>query len=116
MGHINTLATLKINGSYSQEKQFMIKDFIYKNDVDRIFLHVVVTEYLDKIPGYTTLYNVCTEKRGRVIITRDSLFVTRPEQLPNGRGLACRYHHTLLVNVYAPSGNTHRKDRRSILQ
>jgi hypothetical protein len=68
----NTVSTLNINGSYSQEKQLMIKDFIYKNDVDIIFVQEEVTECLVKIPGYTTLYNIGTEKRGTAFITRDS--------------------------------------------
>ena len=109
MGHINTTATLNINGSYSQEKQLMIKDLIYKNDVDIIFLQEMVKECPGKNPGYTALYNIDTEKLGTAIITRDSLSVTNPEKLPNGRGMACRYHHTLLVKFYEPSRNTRRQ-------
>jgi hypothetical protein len=58
---------------------------------------------------YTAIYSIGTEQS--CTATRGSLSVTEMEKLRTGRGVPCHYHNTLFVNVYASSGNAHRRDR-----
>ena len=94
----------------------MTDNLIYKHQVYIPFIQRIVAKCLDKIPGYTTSWNVSTHKTGTASVTRGNLVATDLEKPPKMHGIAyhhhCHhYHHTTLVSTHASPGSTHRSKR-----
>ena len=62
--------------------------------------------------GYNEIVN-CKRGTERYRAYRDCLSVKEVDMLPNGRGVGARLGDVLLVNVYALSGNQHRRERNA---
>jgi hypothetical protein len=46
----------------------MLRNFIYKHDIDILFIQEVTHPSLDKLNGYTVHYNIGSEQRGTAIV------------------------------------------------
>ena len=108
---VNTIATLNINGMISESKQQMLRDFIFKNDVDILLLQEVVLKNFDFIHGYKSIVNVDERSRGTAIIYKEGFKMEKKKMLTNGRGISCVLNGVTFVNIYAPSGNNNKKER-----
>ena len=50
----------------------MLRNFIYKHDIDILFMQEVTHTSLDKLNGYTVHYNIGTAQRGTATVARDN--------------------------------------------
>lgn len=112
---LRTFCTLNINGIRNQGTQDLFKKFLFDLDVDICFLQEVNDTHLDFLPqGYSYMANPGPKFRGTAIVHRSSLQPTNIEMEPDGRILSCTLDGTTLVNVYAPSGSTQKRERETL--
>ena len=111
-----SFGTININGLHSELKRFMLKNYIYQNGLDVVFLQEFVNELVCDIPGYVSHCNIGTAQRGTAILLRNGLDLTSITLLPDGRGISGILGDILLVNIYAPSGSNNRSARVKFFQ
>jgi exonuclease III len=105
------IATLNINGMTTQPRIAMLEDFLYKQQIDIIFLQEVTRPVFDDIRGFVTHTNIGTSGRGTAILKRNHMQLTNIVCLPTGRGMAAVLKSVSLVNIYAPPGAARRRER-----
>jgi len=105
------IATININGITSPTRMQMLRNFIYKQDIDILFMQEAAHPSLDKLNGYTVHYNIGTEQRGTAIVARDNIELANITRIPSGRTIAAEYKGIWLVNIYAPSGAAKKNER-----
>jgi exonuclease III len=113
MPEIYKIATLNINGMATPPRIAMLEDFLQKQEVDIIFLQEVTRPVFDDIRGFTAYTNIGTTGRGTAITTRDHIQLTNILCLPTGRGMAAQFQNVTIVNIYAPSGASRRRDKEN---
>jgi exonuclease III len=106
-----TIATLNINGIRAHHRMLMLADFLRAQDVDLLCAQEVTTDALQGIPTYTTHLNMGTEGRGTALLVKDAYKVDDVRRLPSGRGIMATFNGIRIVNIYAPSGTSKRKER-----
>jgi len=104
------MATININGITSTTRRQMLRNFIYKHDIDIFFIQKVTHPSLDKLNGYTVHYNMGTAQRGTAIVARDNIELANITRILSGRAIAAEYQGIWLVNIYAPSGAAKRNE------
>jgi len=108
MAHLTSaVVTINICGVYSGTKLAMLKAFINRNSYDVVLLQEVSFSFY----GYQEIINLNPQKRGMAILCKDGLPLKNVELLPDGRGIALKMADVLFVNIYAPSGSQHKRDR-----
>jgi hypothetical protein len=74
--HVVQVATLNINGMTTTTRVEMLMDFIYRHDIDIIFLQEVTNPEKLQISGYVLHHNVGTTIRGTAILVRNGMTLT----------------------------------------
>jgi exonuclease III len=105
------IATININGITSTTRMRMLRNFIYKHDIDILFMQEVNHPSLDNLNGYTVYYNIGSEQRGTAIVARDNIELANITRIKSGRAIAAELKGIWLVNIYAPSGAAKRNKR-----
>jgi exonuclease III len=105
------IATINISGITSTTRMQMLRNFIYKHDIDILFMQEVTHPSLGKLNGYTVHYNIGSEQRGTAIVARDNIDLSNITRMPSGRAIAAEFKGIWLVNIYAPSGAAKRNER-----
>jgi exonuclease III len=72
------IATVNIHGLNSATKSGMLTDFLYKHDIDIIFLQEVTRNEAAQIRGYETYLNIETTMHDTAILMRNT---TMPHQV-----------------------------------
>jgi exonuclease III len=111
--HVMKVATLNINGMTATTRVGMLRDFIYRHDIDIIFLQKDTNPEKLQISGYVLHHNVGTTIRGTAILVRNGMTLTNIHKLPSGRVISAEYNGLQHINVYAPSGTARRNERES---
>jgi hypothetical protein len=70
-----TIPNFNINGLYCDARQQILRDFIYRNDLD-IFSQEVVNDEFRQMPGYKFHYNIVAKRRGTAVVARDTKPIT----------------------------------------
>jgi exonuclease III len=91
----------------------MLAEFIYKQDVDMVFLQEVTRPEVAAIQRYMAYTNLGTEGRGTAILTKDGVRVDNIKHIPSGRGIAVDLQGVWYINVYAPSGAERKPERET---
>jgi exonuclease III len=108
---ITNIATIDIIGITSTTRMQMLRNIIYKHDIDILFMREVIHPSLDKLSGYTVHYNIGSAKRGTAIVARDNIELANITRIPSGRAIAAEFKGIWLVNIYALSGAAKRNER-----
>jgi exonuclease III len=111
MPYICKIMTLNINGMTADTKYEMLTDTLRRNEIDIALLQEVTTNKLDDMPGYNTIYNIGTDRRGTAIMAKKCLEIKDVRRIPTGRGIAAQIGEIWIVNIYAPSGSARRRER-----
>jgi exonuclease III len=88
--HIITtnITTININGITSTTRTQMLRNFIYKLDIDILFMQEVTHPSLEKLNGYTVHYNIGSVQRGTAIVARDNIELANITRIPSARAIA----------------------------
>jgi exonuclease III len=105
------IATLNINGLHTRTRVEMLHDFVWKQEIDVLFLQEVTHPNIGALRGYRTYTNVGTTMRGTAFVTREEMQLHNIKQFPSGRGMAADFRGMTLINIYAPSGSAKRVER-----
>jgi exonuclease III len=89
----------------------MLENYIRLHELDIILLQEVTQQFTTPFYGYDIYYKIDTTLRGTAFIIRNTLRITNLFRLPSGRAMAAHFEEIYLVNIYAPSGTTKRKER-----
>lgn len=104
------IATANLNRIQSEVKLTCLKDYLYAADIDIAFLQEVVTPKVGNITGYEAIINI-GDDAGTAILFKAGIACRPTAILDTGRGIAAQFQDLLLINIYAPTGSTGRKDR-----
>ncbi|KAJ4444045.1 hypothetical protein ANN_05834 [Periplaneta americana] len=117
MTTIENIATLNINCLRSQGKQHLLREFIYDNDIDILFLQEVNIDNFDFLGArYSSVCNIGEEQRGTAIIYRAGYTIQQSEIHPSGRlTTVLMGDNTLLINLYLHSGSNRRQEREDFI-
>jgi exonuclease III len=85
------IASLNIYGLCSATKIGMLTDFLYRHDLDIIFLQEVTHTEAAQIRGYETHLNIGTTMHGTAILTRNTNRLHQVPTIPSGRAIAAEY-------------------------
>jgi exonuclease III len=102
--------TLNINGIQAETRLTILHEFCNHYDIDILLLQEVTHQNFDTILHRNKYLNVGTEGRGTAIFTKEHIHLTDMKYLPSGRGMAGRYHDMYIINLYAPSGTSKKKE------
>jgi exonuclease III len=105
-----TLATININGFTAPTRVGMFTNFLRRHDIDIPFVQEVTNTEVLHIRGHETQKNGASI-RGTAILAKHGLHLENIASLPSERAIATVYQGNHLINIYAPSGTTMRKDR-----
>jgi len=70
-----TIPNFYINGFYCDARQQMLRDFIYRNDLDIFSQEVIIDEFRQML-GYHFHYNTVTKRQGTAVVERDTKPIT----------------------------------------
>lgn len=108
---IRKIATLNINAIGTDTKKSLLKDFIWNNDLDVIFLQEVSFESFAFIPSHYAYVNISSTNKGTAILLRKNIEPKSVLLNPNGRISSIVFDNANFVNIYAHSGAQFKKQR-----
>ena len=111
MNFIIRVASVNLNSSSSLVNRSLLKDFIFSNDLDVIFLQEVCYSNFSFVPSFVPFVNLNERDSGTAILVRNSLNASQPLFSLNGRVTSIAIENMNFVNVYAFSGANRRKER-----
>jgi exonuclease III len=110
MGAVWT-ASLNINGLTSATKIGMPTDWLYRHNINIIFIQEVTHPEAAQIRRYETYLNIGTTMCGTAILTRNIIRLHQVQIIPSGRAIEATFGELQLINIYAPSGTANRAER-----
>ena len=114
MNHVMRVASVNLNSSTNLVNKNLLKDFIFNNDLDVIFLQEVVYSNFSFIPSFLPFVNISERESGTAILVRNSFESSQPLFSLNGRVTSIVIENINFVNVYAHSGSNRRKERDNL--
>lgn len=105
------LASININAISSIVKKNLLKDFVWNNDIDFLFLQEVAFENFNFIPSHNAFVNISEDNKGTAILVRRNIETSDILLNPNGRISSIRIGGINFINIYAHSGSGYRKER-----
>lgn len=112
MEQVYRIGTININGISTFIKTQMLRDTLRAADLDIVFLQEVKPGINLHFYGYV-VYDFPTNEGGggTAILLREGITATDVTYLPSGRGVALTVGAVRMVNIYAPSGSSKRRER-----
>ena len=111
MTSVYKITTLKINGLTATRRLTMLQPFCCAQDIDILLLQEVTTPEFPAFAGHKACVDVGTNQCRTDIVFRDTMYFEKVDMVPSGRGIAAWFVSLYLVNIYAPSGTSHRNER-----
>lgn len=111
MAYIRKCSTVNLNAISSTLKLSLLKDYVWNNDLDFVFLQEVATENFCFLPSHTALVNISSDGKGTGILIRNSIEFSKVCMNPNGRIISVVIDNINFINVYAHSGSKYKKER-----
>lgn len=108
------VASININAISSALKKGLLKDFVWNNDIDLVFLQEVAFENFGFISSHVCLVNISDDNKGTAVLIRRCIDFENVLMNPNGRILSVVVGKVNFVNVYAHSGSQY-KNQRDVL-
>lgn len=105
------IATLNINAINSDVKKGLLRDFVFNNDIDVLFLQEVAFENFCFISSHVAFVNISEDNKGTAILLRKNIEFSNVLMNPNGRITSIHIGKLNFINVYAHSGSKYRKER-----
>lgn len=109
------IASININAISSTLKQNLLRDFVWNNDVDILFLQEVAFENFSFISSHVAFVNISEDNKGTAVLVRKNIDFSDILLNPNGRISSIRIGGINFVNIYAHSGSGYRKERDYLL-
>ena len=104
------IVTINICGIISDTKISLLNSFIQQHQYDIVLLQEVSVSNFNFF-GYKEIINVGPERRGTALLFKENLPIAQVVKLPCGRGIAAKFGHVNVLNIYAPSGSHNRQAR-----
>jgi exonuclease III len=82
----------------------MLKDFLYRNDIDLMCIQEIPNLNTKKIKHYEAHVNIGVEVRRTALLVKEAYILSDVRLMPSGRGISANFHGVQIVNIYAPSG------------
>lgn len=114
MNHIIRVASVNLNSSSNLVNKCLLKDFIFNNDLDIVFLQEVCYSNFSFVPFFIPFVNLNEGESGTAILVRNSFDTGQPLFSLNGRITSIVIENMNFVNVYAFSGANRRKERDNL--
>lgn len=106
------IATINVATIRSQHKLELFRNMIYGADIDIALLQEVYVAEFSTPYGFTSYISHASDTgSGVAILLREGLPAEDVLYLPNARGMALTLFGVRIVNVYAPSGSSHHRER-----
>lgn len=110
---LQKIGCLNINGIRSVATQSLFKKFLRSYDVDIMLLQEINDFNLNFVfSEYKYFVNLGENERGTAIIYRSHIKPELIHSSPCGRILSIQLGKVNIINLYAPSGSQHRRDRK----
>ena len=105
------LATININAISSNIKLGLLKDFVWDNDLDIVFLQEVSFENFNFLATHFALVNISVDEKGTAVLIRNNIEFSNVLMHQNGRILSVTINDIHFINVYGHSGSQYRHQR-----
>ena len=92
-------------------KHHLITQVLWDTDADIDLLQEVSSVNNKFIPGNMSIVNTDYNIRGTAILIKDHIEVQDIKMLPDFRGISVKLGDVNVINIYAPSGSQHKRDR-----
>lgn len=92
-------------------KKNLLRDFVWSNDIDIVFLQEVAFENFSFLSTHTAFVNISDDNKGTAILVRRNIDFSDVLLNPNGRISSIRIGEINFINIYAQSGSGFRKQR-----
>lgn len=107
------IATLNIQRIVSCERILQVIDFVRHKNFDIVALQEVCFARLPtSVRDYKLHSNLSPAGSGTALLCKSSLNLTVLTAAASGRIMICRIGSLAILNVYAPSGNSHARERK----
>lgn len=111
MAYIRKCSTVNLNAISSTLKLSLLKDYVWNNDLDFVFLQEVATENFRFLPSHNALINISSDGKGTGVLIRNSIEFSNVCMNPNGRIISVVIDDINFINIYAHSGSKYKKER-----
>ena len=89
----------------------MLDALLRRRDIDILLVKEVTCHILNDFQGYTTQYNIGSNRRGTAIVVRDGINLENIILSPSVRAMAARFREIWIINVYASSITAMKQER-----
>lgn len=114
MPFIRNIATANLNAINSDVKKSLLKDFIWNNDLDIIFIQELSFENFAFLNSHTAIVNISADNKGTGILLRNNLQYSDIILNENGRISSVCVDSINFINIYAHSGSNQKKERDTL--
>lgn len=105
------IASVNINAISSTLKKNLLRDFVWSNEIDILFLQEVAFENFSFIPSHLAFVNISEDNKGTAVLIRKNIDFSDVLLNPIGRITSIRVGEINFINIYAHSGSAFRKER-----
>lgn len=114
MPYIRKIATINLNAISCRVKQHLLKEFVWNNDLDVVFMQEVAFENFSFVPTHTAVVNISEDGKGTGILLRNNISYTNLVMNTNGRITSLVIDGVNFINVYAHSGSKYKRERDNL--
>lgn len=111
MPFIRKIATVNLNAINSDVKKSLLKDFIWINDLDIVFVQELAFENFSFLNTHAAIVNISEDGKGTGILLRNNIQFSNVVLNTNGRISSVCVDSTNFINIYAHSGSNQKKER-----
>lgn len=111
MALIRNIATINLNAICSTVKKLLLRDFVWNNDLDIIFMQEVAFENFAFINSHKALINISPDGKGTGVLLRNNIEYSDLIMNTNGRITSLCIDNLNFINIYAHSGSGFKKER-----
>lgn len=108
---IRRIATVNLNAISCTVKKFLLRDFIWNNDLDVVFLQEVAFENFSFIRSHKAIVNISEDGKGTGVLLRTNIDYSNCVLNSNGRITSVCIDNINFINIYAHSGSKFKKER-----
>ena len=108
---IRNIATINLNAIGSTVKKHLLRDFVWNNDLDVIFMQEVAFENFAFINSHKALINISPDGKSTGVLLRNNIDYSDLTMNTNGRITSLCIDNLNFINVYAHSGSGFKKER-----
>lgn len=111
MPYIRKVASVNLNAISCRVKQHLLKDYVWNNDLDIVFMQELSFENFSFLPSHTAIVNISSDGKGTGILVRNNISFSNVIMNTSGRITSLVIDQVNFINVYAHSGSMYKKER-----